>query len=346
MRARRTVVGVALGAVLALAGCHHRPTVERSRASDGDARHVLGDGAIVAPGTVEPWWGEVRLAGAEPGQIADIAVAEGQTVRKGDLVARLEDSAQRHALAIAEADVRQAAAMLDGMSSTPEELRAADADLEAAEARAARARHDGERAASLGASGALSAADVEAARSAARADEAARAAAEARLVMTRRGARTSERKLARARWESAEERQKEARAALARREVRSPIDGVVLWSRRHAGEFHSPAEGPLVVVGDVRRFQVRLEVDDADAPFIHLGAPCELRTDGGERLAGGTVVRVAAALGSRSLSIERPTARTDARVREIFVEVDGAAPIAPGQRAWGHIHRTELHASR
>jgi multidrug resistance efflux pump len=127
--------------------------------------------------------------------------------------------------------------------------------------------------------------------------------------------------------------------ALARRQIVAPSAGVVLLSRFHAGEFYDVGAGPLFVLGDMSRLQVRLEVDEIDALALHRGDACALYSDGGGRLAGGTVVRLAPKMGRRALPLESPTARQDVRVREVFVEVPATATLIPGQRVWGHTRR-------
>ena len=44
-------------------------------------------------------------------------------------------------------------------------------------------------------------------------------------------------------------------------------------------------------------------------------------------------------MGRRALPLESPTARSDVRVREVFVEVPAAAAFLIGQRVWGHVAR-------
>jgi hypothetical protein len=95
----------------------------------------------------------------------------------------------------------------------------------------------------------------------------------------------------------------------------------------------------LFVLGDLRRLQVRLEVDEIDAQDVDPGSACVLYSDGGVRLAEGTVLRLAPRMGRRALPIESPTARADVRVREVLVEIAGAQRLVPGQRVWGHAPR-------
>jgi multidrug efflux pump subunit AcrA (membrane-fusion protein) len=62
------------------AGCHHRPTISKSQAQD-EVGHRLDESSVVAPGTVEPWSGETKLASTEPGQLSEVLVVEGQLSR-------------------------------------------------------------------------------------------------------------------------------------------------------------------------------------------------------------------------------------------------------------------------
>ena len=320
-----------------LAGCHQRPKVERSAAAS--QKHPDSGALIAAPGIVEPWGGETKLAALDSGVIAELAVSEGQRVRRGDLLARLDDARQRHAAELAEAELRQAAAEADGTAPSAEEVRVARAELERAQRELEQRRRDAARATQLGSVGVLPTADVERAASTLRSDEAGVEAALARLSVVRRGARPSERRLALARHEAAVARLASARTELARREVRAPVEGVVLWSRYHAGEFYAPSVGPLMVMGNLERLQVRAEVEDTDATSLRPGAACTLHSDGGEALGEGVVTRIAVESASRVLPSERPTDRSDGRVREAFIEVNPGTALVPGLRVWAYCRR-------
>jgi multidrug resistance efflux pump len=128
--------------------------------------------------------------------------------------------------------------------------------------------------------------------------------------------------------------------------VLAPIAGTVLTSRFHVGEFFAAGGAPLFVLGDLSRLRVRLEVDEIDASRVESGAPCSIYTDDNARIAEGTVFRLAPRLGRRGLAIEAPNARTDVRVREVFVEVAATSTLIPGQRVWGHIAPANTYATR
>jgi multidrug resistance efflux pump len=356
MTSRGRVLGslrvVALIAPLAGCGLHGKPEVERKgqaahavvaarAAPERGAREAAALEEVVAPGIVEPWGGQAELAPQEPGWIARIATAEGEQVEAGQLLAVLEDGAQRHALELARAELAEAEASAARLErgATAEELRQAEADRAAADARAHLARGDAVRTRSLHAQQVVADAEAERADAEAQARGAGAERAEARLAELRRGARPEDRAAARARVAAARARVGVAEASLGRRRVLAPAAGTVLLSRFHAGEFYGAGAGPLFLLGRLDRLQLRLEVDEIDASAIEVGARCAITSDAGERLGEGVVRRLAPRMGRRGLSIESPTARADVRVREVFVELPAGSGLVPGQRVWGHAPR-------
>jgi multidrug resistance efflux pump len=341
---------VALALIAPLSGCglHGKPAVERKAPRTGAAAAApvapaaaVDPERIIAPGIVESWGGDVQLSARESGWIRQVLVREGETVRAGQLLVALDDALQRRALELAEAELAEAEAGLARVQAgaTVEELRRADADREAAAARAELARADAERAARLGEAGAVPVAEVERKSAEARALTALAAGARARLEELERGARAEDRRAARARAAAARARLRQAEAAVESRGVVAPAAGTVLVSRAHAGEFYSAGAGPLLVLGDTSRLQVRLEVDEIDATAVAASQGCAIHSDGGVLLGQGTVSRIAPRMGRKGLPIESPTSRQDVRVREVFVEVSPTPGLIPGQRVWGHLSR-------
>jgi HlyD family secretion protein len=336
-----------LALTVALSGCnlHGRPKVERkARAVAAPAlaaAAAVEPDTIVSPGIVEPWGAQVELSAQESGWIAEILVKEGAIVQSGQSLATLEESAQRHNVDLARADLAEAEATLTRIEHGPtvEELRQAQGDDRAAAVRGEFARASAVRMTRLHDDGVVSADTVDRAVSEARAQSALADRTAARLRELERGSRAEDRQAARARVMSARARLRVTEDALARRRIVAPGAGVVLLSRFHAGEFYDVGAGPLLILGDMSRLQVRLEVDEIDALALHRGDACALYSDGGGRLAGGTVVRLAPKMGRRALPLESPTARQDVRVREVFVEVPATSTLIPGQRVWGHTRR-------
>jgi multidrug efflux pump subunit AcrA (membrane-fusion protein) len=324
--------------ILALSGCHSRPTVER-RTDRALLHQPVAPNRVVAPGVVEAWDGETRLAPNEQGQIVELLVREGDRVTAGQLLARLDDSAQARAVALAEAELGEARAALRRTlrGSTSGELALARAERAAAETRAAQAARDAARARSLRDAGGVPLAEAERAESEESGMRSSLSAADARLDIVVRGARSEDRDAAAARFAAAEVRLTAARDALTRRRISAPLAATVLWSRRHVGELFLPSATPLMVLGDVNRLQIRAEVDELDSTLVRVGLRCEAFDDSGARVTGCTVARLSPEFGRRALGFEAPTARADVRVREVVVEVDPGTSLAPGQRFWVHI---------
>ncbi len=337
-----------LALTVALAGCnlHGRPTIERkARPVSPDrpaATEAVDPDTVVSPGIVEPWDAQVELAAQESGWIARILVKEGEVVQAGQQLAALDDTAQRHNIELAKADLAEAEAALAKIErgATVEEIQQAQADYDAAAARAEFARAAAARMKRLHGDNAVSDEEFERATADARAQSAIADRASARLVELKRGARVEDRQAASARLLAARARLQVAQDSLSRRRLAAPSAGTILLSRLHAGEFYNTGASPLFVLGDMTRLQVRLEVDEIDAAVPVPGAACAIYSDAGVRLADGTVVRLAPKMGRRALPLESPTARADVRVREVFVQVPPTSKLVPNQRVWGHTSRT------
>lgn len=356
-RSWRWIAALALAAPLASCGLHGKPKIAR-KADAGTTSAAVAPAArsapatpvspaerepeaVVSPGIVEPWGGQADLSAQEPGWIAHIAVKEGEIVQAGQLLATLEDEAQRHSVDLARADLAEAEAALARIEhgATPEELRQAEADYTAAAARGSLARSAAARTMRLREQGAVPDSESDRATAEAQAATALAERAEARVRELKRGARVEDRSAGRARLAAARARFRLAEANLARRRVLAPSAGTVLVSRFHPGEFYGVGAGPLFVLGDLSRLQVKLEVDEIDALALEAGAPCALHSDAGALLAEGVIVRLAPKMGRKGLAVEQPTARTDVRVREVFVEIRATSKLIPGQRVWGHASR-------
>ncbi len=316
-------------------GCHHRgpikPVKRTARASVAGPLST----AVVAPGIVEPWGQEVRVAAKEAGWIAEIRVREGQRVETGDVLARLDDGEQSAGVAAATAEVSELEALLRRAQRGPtaEEIDQARADRDAAAARAGTARSDAARLSLLMEEGLVSRARGEEAMKDAEAQAATEASFEARYAAALRGTRREDVAAASRRLEAARARLQAARAALARRVVSAPASGTVLWSRYRVGEFYAVGSQALFIVGDMSRLQVRVDVDEIDATRIALGAPVTIRMSGVPDQAG-QVVALSPRMGRKNLVVEAPTSRNDVRIREVLVETASIPRLLPGGRVW------------
>jgi HlyD family secretion protein len=183
--------------------------------------------------------GNIEVTEAEvsfkiPGRVLERLVDEGQTVKAGELVARLDSAELAQEVALRRADARaaqaalaeleagsrpeeiaqaqaaseQAKARLDEMlaGSRPEEVAAAEAALRRAQSEAERARLDEERYAGLYKRSIVSAQQYDAARTASRTALERQHEAEEQMKLVREGPRQEQIAQARAAWRQAAER--------------------------------------------------------------------------------------------------------------------------------------------
>lgn len=244
---------------------------------------------------------EVQVAPEVGGRIVEMSIAEGDRLKAGDVVARLDTRDVELALQRAQADRNQSSAQLRLLQagSRPEDIRqaeaqasAAAADVSTAQVDLASAETDLQRFERLlqSNSGSQKQRDDAATRrdlardrvESARARE--RAAREA-VSRLRSGARPQEIDAARARVEASDAQiatlEKQKGDAI----VRSPIDGVVAAKLLDPGEMVAP-RAPIAVVTDLDHAWAEVFVDEPQVPRITLGQAATLITDAGDRLPG------------------------------------------------------------
>lgn len=331
-----TMVGVTLLATSL--GCNHRPlkTARQQPLPPAADRSALAVGAVVAPGIVEPWGDEVKVAAKEAGWIAEVLVVEGQAVKTGDLLARLDSGPQAAGVQMAVAEVAELEALLARSlhGSTIEEVAQAKGELEAATARAWHARAEAQRLSALMREGLVAQSTGERALRDAQAETAGAAALDARYRAVVRGSRSEDVAIAQRRLEAARARLTAAQAVLDRRGVVAPVAGTVLWSRYRPGEFYTPGAQALFVVGDLSRYQIRIDVDEIDEARVAFGSQVTIRRDGSVERCRGKVVSLSPRMGRKNLLVETPTVRNDVRIREVLVEAPAGGFLLPGLRVW------------
>lgn len=244
---------------------------------------------------------EVRVAPQVGGRLTEVAVAEGDRVAVGALLARIDTADIDLTIRRAEADRDQAVAALRLLlaGARAEDVRqaraqadSAQADVQAAESELKSARDDLERFEALLQSNAgsrkqrddaatrreMAAARLNAAR------ERARAATEA-VVRLRAGARAEEIAGARARVASADAQIAALQKNRADAVLTAPVAGIVTAKLADAGEMIAP-RAPVVAITDLDHAWANVYVDEPVVPHLKLGQPVTLVTDAGQRLQG------------------------------------------------------------
>ena len=284
---RARIFLVTLGAVVALApACKDKPPADRVRVS----------------GQVEAT--DVQVAAQVAGRMLELKVAEGDRVKAGDLLARLDTADAELALTRARADRQQADAQLRlllagarvedvrqaeaAVAASETEVRAADAELSAARADVDRfemllASNSGSR---KQRDDAVTRRDVASARAQGARDRV-RSARET-VGRLRAGARREEVDAAQARVAAAAAQIATLDKAIADAVIAAPIAGVVSEKLAEVGELLQP-RAPVVVLTDLDHVWANVYVDEPVVPRLRLGQPATLFTDAGGAGLPGTV---------------------------------------------------------
>ena len=221
------------------------------------------------------------------GVITEIAIHEGDTVKKGDVLLRIDPVQSEADNAAMEALARAAEA----------EVRGQEAQVALARAELARAQQTRERQQRLFDQHLLSP-DL-------------RDAADSQAVAARARVAQSEAALqaARMRVEQAEANVRRARDVLGKTVLTAPLDGVVTYLGVEAGERAVPGvlsnpQATLLTIADLANIEVELKVDETDVIGITLGDAAEVTVDAlPEQLLPGKVSEIGASpLPSSSLS--------------------------------------------
>jgi len=214
--------------------------------------------AVYATGTVEAE-DRVQVKAKSSGSLAEITVKEGAQVKKGDVLARIDNPTVSYDLKRGQADFSAAAAQ---SGTDAPQLLSLRGQGKAVQADLASARQDLERIDELAKSGSISAAEVD--RGRARVDqlEGTLAANEAqqRSLRIDLSANTARQAV----------NVQSLTSRVSDTEVRAPLDGVVLAKSVELGEV-VVINQPLFKVGDVTRLILEVSVDEADIGRVHDG---------------------------------------------------------------------------
>jgi HlyD family secretion protein len=260
---------------------------------------VTASGAIVATRYAD-------IGSSVMGKIVSLAVAEGDRVRAGQVLARIDAVQAESDLSGTQAQVM---ALEAGQRAAREQVRAAAADVAAADARAADTRQQFVRKKELFDAGLLPAADFDAARTALEHADAQLAAARAAADRIQHEEVAAERRVEQARAE-----RRRASDILSKTSIVSPINGVV--TRLHVREGEMVVVGiqnqpgtTLMTVSDLDAIDAELKVAEADVLQLALGQASTVTLEAmpGRSFAGRVVEVGASAL---------PVSGTGAAARE------------------------------
>jgi HlyD family secretion protein len=265
--------------------------------------------AAIADAKADVEGGIIQVAARTAGVIRAVYVQEGDTVKKGEVLAQLEDDQPKLNLADAKAAEDQAKAQIA--------LIQVQRDT---------AQREYNRLLPLKAQAFIAGQALDQAHDAIRQSEANLAAQEAAVAT------------ARAAYDS-------AAYALELTKVRAPADGQIVRRYANPGSGASTLQvsNMFDLVPDTRRI-VRAEIVESDVPHVFAGQEVEISPEADPtKVYFGKVLRRSDEFGARKLQSDDPTERTDERVVEVVASADNA-PMLVGQRCLVKFLKPGQHA--
>ncbi len=312
--------GVALIAALGFVIDHQsRMPVERPP-------RIAGSDRIFAIGRIEGATQEAPLRFQKEGRIAEVLVVDGQLVRQGDVLVRLDDAEHVHGVALSQAELALAQAQLERVINGAREY-------ERQEAKALHMAKLGElegvqlawqRTEGLLRSNAVAQQEADDLRTQLASRNAEVAAAKARMDLLEAPPRPDELAMAQARVAAAKAQLDLAGYRLDLTKLHAPRDGQVLKVDAELGELTGPtAARPVVILADTSRFRVRAFVEELDALRLSVGMRVSVAADAlGGRSVEGRLMRLSPQMGHKQLWNQDPAERYDTKTREIWVDLD------------------------
>jgi HlyD family secretion protein len=316
----------------------------------------IPDGLIQANGRIEG--DTIAVAGKIAGKIASVEVREGDAVKEGQLLVRLEDAQLRarvdQSIAVVAALESQLASAKIGLDLLRNEVpltvdaaRAAvgqaQATIAKAEASEQQARRDAGRARNLAAKGTASIQQAERAQHALDVAASELTLAREALVHRRKQLALAELGVDRIRAKEAEflalqAQLRQAKAALAEAEsvlgdltIRAPIAGVVLARVREPGEVVSVG-APLLELVDLDQLYLKVFVPGVEIGKLRLGLPAQIYTDAFPDRPFSATVRY---IASRAEFTPKEVQTPDERVKlvyavELYLDANPEHRLTPG----------------
>ncbi len=216
------------------------------------------------------------------GQVQSILVKEGDRVRKGQVLAKLDSREREAMVAQAEAALaREQQALSEAeanVRATTPTVTGAGADIARAQATADEARRNYERVRRLEEARSATPADLDTARARLREAEAALRSVRAGKEVARGKVTATEAALASAQAavRVGEAALEVAKVQLAQAELLSPFDGLVVDRNLEEGEWAAPGT-PVVTVEDLGGLWVRLDIEESHFSGLKLGQPATIR---------------------------------------------------------------------
>ena len=321
---------IALGAIVGFTitqGNRNLVAVQTSKAAPQDlASTVTASGEIKAKTYV-------NIGANAMGQITHLYVKEGDRVKKGEVVAQLDNIQSTASLASSQANLQ--AASTDS-AAAEEALRNAQADLKRVQADIERTKLDSDRAAELYKAQLIPKSQYDTARTTYESTAAGLQLAQTRIAQLRASRDSSQKRVAQAQADV-----RRVGDIVSKTVYTAPFDGLVTNLPVREGETvvmgiqNSPGS-TLMTISDMSVVTVEVRVDEIDIVNVKMGQPAEVTVDalGSKQTFKGHVTEIGenALLRSSGVSTSQTTTGTqEAKDFKVVVTIDNAPPnLRPG----------------
>jgi HlyD family secretion protein len=251
--------------------------------------HNPYENSVAASGVVESQTENISIGAALAGLVLDVYVPSnkaGTHVAAGTPLFRIDDRHLKAQLKSAEAQLALSQSRLAKLREQPrpEELPPSLAKVKSAAANLVRSRDQAQRAERLLGTGAVPREEFIDKQQAAEMSAQQLAQAQAEYDLLKAGAWKPDLEIARAEVEQARAQVDQLKTEISRATVVAPVDAVVLQVNVRPGERVSELDNKaLMMLGDLQRFHVRVDVDERDIPRFAPGVAAKAYPRGGSQ---------------------------------------------------------------
>jgi len=330
---------VAVG-LLAFAGWYvwsTRPLTRNPAPPMAPANNPFAD-ALAAAGIVEAQTENIAVGSATPGVVVELLVKVGDEVAPGKPLFRLDDRQLRGELEVKKAAVAESRSELVRLEAEPrpEKIPVLAATVDGARALVVREADALKRVEETFARKVATEQELIERREALAAAQATLARCQADLDLLEAGSWQYDRDVAKSSLARAEAEVAKIEVELDRLIVRALVAGRVLQVNVRPGEYvGTPANQPLVILGNTDKLHVRVDIDEYDIPRFHAGLPAVAVPRGNlQEKYPLDFVRVEPFVVPKKSLTGDTTERVDTRVLQVIYEFDpaGKPPLFVGQQ--------------
>lgn len=292
---------------------------------------------VAGAGIIEASTENIAVGTVTPGAVTEVYVKPNDTVKDGDPLFKVDDRSLQAELQVRRAALVQAQAHLQKLeqSPRPEDIPPAEAKVTEAQAALSDLSNQFSLYENVQDKAAISQDELARRRYAVEMAQARLRQTTGQLELLKAGTWKPDLQIARAEVDAAEAQVELVETEIERLTTRAPVDGTILQVKIRLGEY-APAgvlQTPLILMGNLDRLHVRVDVDENDAWRVRREAPAVAYVRGNRDLQTRLdFVRIEPyVVPKRSLTGES-IERVDTRVLQIIYSFDrGALPVYVGQ---------------